>query len=115
MMNCASDPVLDRLIEGRTRVARGWCIGKLSIATPSGRSYCARGAITTTGDWDGHDAVAREAETILARHLPRPRFFHCGAWVADFNNNGTQAEVVALFDRAIAAREQEVAREAVQS
>jgi len=97
--------VLQRLIEGRARVQAGWCKDKTRIDGAAGPRYCARGAVMVDGTWDGHDDIAKEAEAVLASVLPIPRKKYGAEWVAHFNNNGNQAVVIALFDRAIAKAE----------
>lgn len=101
------NPVLQRLIEGRARIQAGWCKDRLRIDSAKGTRYCARGAVMVDGTWDGHDDIAKEAEAVLASVLPRPRVKYGAEWVAHFNNNVKQADVIALFDRAIAKAESE--------
>lgn len=111
-----SDEVLARLIAGRDRIADPvrWTRGALMRdATDDGpAAMCARGAI-----FCGFSATAREiyaaADDALFRRLPMrfqtmrdARF----AGVPSFNNDPstTHADVLALFDRAIAARKAEM-------
>ncbi len=114
-----SDPVLQQLIEGRARVASGWCKGVLYDF--DGR-FCARGAVIVHNIIEkkqysyGHNDVGWRAEQALYAALPSewngdhdgP---HCSRdRIAYFNNatTTTQADVLALFDRAIAARNTEL-------
>ncbi len=104
-----TDEILKRLLAGRAMLTGGWCRNVLR----SGGSVCARGAITlaTAVCWDHSDAVARAADDCLARFVPARRIdrrYPCP--VVDFNNHPdtTHADVLALFDRAIAARKAEL-------
>jgi hypothetical protein len=109
-----TDPVLERLRLGRDRIANGWCKG---IVFRDG-SYCARGAVfpDAANDPALTDQVAVACEAALLAAVP-PSYVPHSVWVemvayrhVGFNNHPdtTQADVVALFDRAIAKRESEL-------
>lgn len=93
------DPVLQRLIEGRARLVKGWCQNSLRTEN----KVCARGAIhpdpyVSFRGWYSADKTARDADKWLARFVPRG--------VVIFNNDPktSKKDVIALFDLAIAAR-----------
>lgn len=97
---------LDMLREGRDRVARGWAQGAYArdrdgrsvyAWTPEACAWCALGALRVSGDFGADYDAARAA---LEKFTP-------ALAVAPFNDatTTTQADVLALFDRAIAAAE----------
>jgi len=116
----SNEVLLETLRKGRERIARGRCkwrfaidITEKSVDPDSERAvrWCARGAV-------GSDFIRRglntEAEAALVLALPaewvaqawRARTYKTpldGSLVADYNNTHTQADVLALFDRAIAS------------
>jgi hypothetical protein len=105
------DDVLDLLRRARERVANGWC--QYRVWSHDMQEYCAWGSLEIE-----EIPAARKAEAMirLSMELPtenrrRPNFY-AGQDVIIFNNASgrTQAEIVALFDAAIAAREAEGAR-----
>lgn len=101
------DPVLQRLIEGLNRIRKNWCIGRTRRFTNDGIAYCALGAMLPDGTWFTKDDVFHDAYVVLGGHLPaQPALLPDD--IAYFNNNSSQAEVIALFDRAIAARKSEL-------
>ncbi len=104
--------VLRTLIKGRERIAKGWCVsnfGQTAVGIPcdpNGKEavrWCARGAVGSSFI-DGK--INEAAEEALARALPVEYLTFgrqpTGNDVAAFNNRSSQAEVLALFDRAIA-------------
>ncbi len=104
-----SDPILRRLIDGRERIVRGWCVNRTCRTDADGKiSYCARGAVMTNGTWGGYDATAQKAEAALAAQLSAWADRDPGESVAIFNNQSSSSDVLALFDRAISARRAEL-------
>lgn len=102
------DKVLLMLQIGRDRIKSPelWCKNKLFL----GDARCAVGAIygsSASGTFDGtFDLdVIREGYAVLRSMLP------AGVEVPEFNNlpSTTQADILALFDCAIAARKAEIA------
>lgn len=98
------DDVLRALIEGRARINAGWCKKAIHRATPDGPQFCALGAVycTDTGDMVRGDRGDRPAAVYLLRALDQK----WGDDIVHFNNHPatTHADVLSLFDRAIAAR-----------
>jgi hypothetical protein len=102
--------VLEILRNGRERIARGWCMwargndasghyvnGWNSRAV----AWCALGALDGA---IGHFCDETAAEKALAEALP-PEWnptANTGARIVTFNNSHTQADVLAVFDKAIA-------------
>ncbi len=105
-----TDEVLQRLLRGREKVARGWCQWALVDAD---HSVCARGALfhaTRTSQWHGNaDDGARRTDAFLAGFVPA-RFKGLNEAVVAFNNDSrtTHVDILALFDRAISARRGEL-------
>lgn len=95
--------VLQRLREGRERVKRGWCqfVGHL-VRGGLLEEFCALGALIYDGSEAAIDELARRAMAVLRAHLP-PQFED----VQSFNDHifTERSDVVALYDRAIAAME----------
>lgn len=97
------------LIVARSHIARGWCIGSRAKAAngsnvrgndPSAVRWCALGAIDAAANV--RNCAYMEIVDLLAAHVPPDK--RGGAYaVAEFNNSHNQAEVLALFDKAIAA------------
>lgn len=97
---------------GRARIAQGWCVGNFAQtrgggmchpSDPEAVHWCARGAVGS--DWN--TGINEDAEAALYAALPAE--YQGSTWggsgnsVANFNNHHrTQADVLALFDRAIA-------------
>jgi hypothetical protein len=88
--------VLEVLIAARAEIAKGWC--KYSYEAPDG-SVCAQGALERVGGF-GTGARAALIDALSPEHL-HPR--HRNISLMLFNDQHTQADVLALFDRAIAA------------
>jgi hypothetical protein len=88
--------VLDVLIAARAKVEKGWC--RFSYVGAGG-AVCAQGALDLVGDYGryGRDALIG---ALPPEHL-HPR--HRNISLMLFNDTHTQADVLALFDRAIAA------------
>ncbi len=101
----------DLLIAGRARIERGWCQGTYARDDDGvqvyaedldypGLSFCALGAI-------GEQISRCEgAALILANHIPKDRRYPLNARsVSWFNDDPstTKEDVLALYDRAIAA------------
>ena len=120
-----ADSILERLISGRATVAHKWSKRWLHNSETGG--HCARGALM--GDylarangvfpdfqWSA-DIVGQQAEAYLAAELPPNwRDQKNSGFVFDnrlpFYNNDpwtTQADIIALYDRAIAARQRDAA------
>lgn len=83
--------VVVKLMAGRERIAKGWCQGAFLLDIPDslgGPRYCTVGAVEN----DNH------AFACLKAALPAPGF------VTGYNDakGRTKAEILALFDRAIA-------------
>lgn len=75
---------------------------------PEARSWCVLGALMATDETVGRDNVHSVVGTLLAAHLPLvPKIIAQPPMckVVEWNNHSdvTQADVVALFDRAIDA------------
>ena len=98
---------LDMLREGRERVARGWTQGtyardrdgrKAYAWAPEACAWCALGAMRVSGHFGAEYDAAR---ALLERFTP------AALAVSSFNDASTttQADVLALYDRAIAAAE----------
>jgi len=116
----SNEVLLETLRKGRERIARGWCKGRFAIDITGGSvdpdseravRWCARGAVGSDFTWRG---LNTEAEAALTRALPQDWVAHAvavcstyslpnGNIVAYYNNSHTQADVLALFDRAIAS------------
>jgi hypothetical protein len=108
--------VLRDLQMGRARIASGFCHrnfaqdvngNRCDPDDPNAARWCARGAVGS----DGHAFLNFAAEKVLAAALPEEdgRYLAYGTngdgnRVALYNNTHTQEEVLALFDRAIAAQ-----------
>lgn len=100
-----NDPVLQILQDARQLLSdpARWC----KDALESNGAVCARGALFNARkgyslSWDGWPSkVHARADRFLAKHIP-PAF---GGSLPFFNNSDstTHADVLALFDRAIAA------------
>lgn len=119
--------VLNDLRQGRARIVQGWCKNtwatdstgwSLEPDDPEAVHWCARGAV---GSYT--DRYNRAAELALYRALPEIPVLSdvykgtCapGDVVAWFNNSRVSSEeVLALFDRAIAAEEQRLIRRPTQ-
>ena len=84
------DEVLERLILGRERVRKGWCQRRLHI---DGR-YCIIGATCAEKDATGTLALCEILRIVPGR----------SAMLYNDHPDTTQADAIALFDRAIAAR-----------
>lgn len=96
------DGTLGLLVKARALItdSRRWAKGEYCI----GDRYCALGALFGTGAFrDQGDAEQSEAAKLLCRALPSP---FAGGFVHRFNDSAVtkHADVLALFDRAIAAR-----------
>lgn len=102
---------LEILRRGRERVAKGWCQkaqardadGFSSNAdSPSAAQWCAIGAIVDEADESG---ARLEAQRALRGALGRSRLTYYA--VVEWNDTPgrTQAEVITLFEKAIAAEE----------
>lgn len=93
----------DLLIAARAKLAQGWCQGSYAVddhgdatlvSGPGACAWCAEGAILAVTSADGpyhtlHRLVEKHADSHLAHWNDHP--------------GRTQAEVLALFDRAIEA------------
>ncbi len=108
-----SDPILRRMIEARECISRAWCQHSLR----RGEAVCARGALLLGVGYWGNDPIASMADRLLAAAIPQDfkpfrRLYGEGNSVVDFNNDARtkQSDVLALFDRAIAARHAEQAK-----
>ena len=93
-----NDPVLDVLVAGRARIEAGWCKRALHQMTKNGPQFCALGAVVIDV---ADQIVGARAAGYLHNALPDGL-----AFLPDFNNAPTtkRRDVLALFDRAIAAR-----------
>jgi hypothetical protein len=89
--------VLDVLIAARAEVEKGWC--KFSFEDDGGR-VCAQGALDRVGAY-GRTPVRDALIDALPPDYVPPKFRNIGLML--FNDTHTQADVLALFDRAIAA------------
>lgn len=102
--------VLEALRAGRERVARGWTQGafarnqkgsSVAEANPSAICFCALGAIYADRRAPyslAFDALSRAVESPKANVPP-----HCVVGYFNDDPATTQADVLALYDRAIAA------------
>jgi hypothetical protein len=88
--------VLDVLIAARAEVEKGWC---RYDHEGDGGNVCAQGALNRVGDYAciGRDALI---DALSPEHV-HPKFRTISVML--FNDTHTQADVLALFDRAIAA------------
>lgn len=105
-----ADAVLRRLTEGRAFLSdpTRWIKGRLfDGAYHEPTAACARGALYCGSL--AHEA-ARGADLCLTRHVPRSFGRVDSRILPDFNNHPdtTHADILALFDRAIAARKAEL-------
>lgn len=64
------------------------------------KGFCAFGAVRHASEYD--DNVCWKVMAYLKRELPRRWVFFRWRSVAQYNDNKTHADVMALFDRAIA-------------
>jgi hypothetical protein len=92
---------LEILKAARDKILRGWCQGRMSEA---GYKYCALGALYAIDCTQGRLGRSPRAEAInlVSKSLPAE-----GKSLSHWNDvaGRTQAEVIDLFDRAIAAEE----------
>lgn len=100
-----TDATLRTLIAGRALLSDGrrWAKGDYCV----GDTFCVVGALGIRTDRRASRTDAqREAIFYLGAHVPKGHFR-----IADFNDNPTttHADVLALFDRAIAARREDIA------
>lgn len=86
------NPVIGTLQRGRDRVQRGWCQGYGRLIEKSGRSYCAIGAIS-------REDAADHGIKLLTRALGVQKIYDITKW--NDQEWRTQADVIALYDRAI--------------
>jgi len=97
------DPVLRVLIEGRRKIENPdqWVKGALMIERAGGRAYCALGAC----DFSEEAGERSGASDYLRAAIPKShRAEVCR--LSSYNNHPdtTHADVLSLFDRAIASR-----------
>lgn len=96
---------LKRLRKGRARIARGWCQDVYSEvrADHKAMSYCMIGALIHGNSLDGEG----DAEILLLPFLPAdtPAPYKDSVSLWNDTSDRTQEEVLAVFDRAIAAFE----------
>ncbi len=87
-----SDPVLDHLVRGRAAISNParWCQGETRNADGQ---RCSWGALRLVNG----DMFECEAEKYLAAAIDGGSFL-------EFNDNHSHAEVLAMWDRAIASR-----------
>lgn len=105
-----NDEVLDVLVKARANIADPSRWMKLGPAHTSGmRGNCIVGH---TGRLCDTSALAQAVALALAAHLPdeRSRRFASAVWVFNDHPATTHADVLALFDRAIAGRVAEQAK-----
>jgi hypothetical protein len=88
---------LEVLIAARAEVEKGWC--KYSLEDPDG-NVCAHGALERVGSYGRSHAREALIDALPPEHV-HPR--HRNISLMLFNDGHTQADVLALFDRAIAA------------
>ena len=88
-----SSPVRDCLIEGRKLVERGWCQG----AFQKGERVCILGSFIDDVE------MSRQALRAIASAIGRPGADACAVVRWNDHKGRTQEEVLAAFDRAIAA------------
>jgi hypothetical protein len=79
----------------KERIAKGWCQGNFIVEG----SYCILGALGWFGTGGRHD----EAIRILAGLIGKSAEPKSGLWLWNDDPDRTQAEVVALLDRALGA------------
>lgn len=120
--------VLEDLIEARRLVEKGWVRFSLKQKKkvlrflPVGNQYCAMGALfeateAQTGwhfdEYEPKTLRMQKAETALRKAVPTNSYgYHAG--IEYYNDHHTQADVLALFDRAIALEIEGMAVEAAQ-
>ncbi len=95
-----TDELLNTLLKGRARIVGGWCKGAYNAG---GDAYCMHGAVA------GDERLYERARDFLAEHLPSSVERFCLPCMR-FNDapDTTKEDVVAVFDRAIAARRKEL-------
>lgn len=91
--------VRDALSAARSLVVAGWCQGKAMKLTMEGPRYCAIGALSAATRCGYDRDLMDDCKAVLEASMPT-RFT-----LVQFNDapGRTQAEVVALFDRALEA------------
>lgn len=103
-------PVKELLIRARGRIEKGWCQGAyaknadgdgVGATDPDATSFCIRGAILAVGPLDY--SVRSPAYGLLENVVDRISQSPCDS-LAGYNDapERTQAEVLAVFDAAIA-------------
>ena len=94
------EQVIDALVRARGLVERGWCQGRYEAdGQGETRAYCAVGAWLATGEQD-------VSLTLLVRALRDAGHGHLIEW--NDAPERTQADVLALYDAAIALARAEV-------
>jgi hypothetical protein len=99
-----TDEMLLALIEGRKRIETNWYSAHVDRRIGT-NPQCATNTLYLM---DGFSDTARfEAMHALGRALPAPGANYCAVWL--FNDKeATHADILALYDRAIAARRGEL-------
>lgn len=105
---------LQILTEARAKLAQGWCTFVFA-KTKTGHwvdprsdeaiAFCAMGALSAASESRPYTCATQPAEIALEECLPEIfeyKGFGPGDRVAQFNNMTSQADVLNLFDRAIA-------------
>lgn len=111
-----TDPVMRLLVEGRAKIAKGWCQIDPWQDAQGGRQgelirYCSWGALRAVqAEWRGlavwqinrRDSLERAAGHYLNSAV-------CGSFIAYNDESGrTRAQVLRMWDRAIALRQRDL-------
>lgn len=121
--------IIDNLEMGRARVEIGWCRNNLSLTQGTMKQYCATGALSKNGNWEGlnHSKIAQQARSYLHKALPEETQIKRDYMsdysysqgeveqdnIAHWNNKPerTQADILALYDKAICMAKCDARRE----
>jgi hypothetical protein len=102
-----TDAVLQRLIAGRAKIAKGWTKGRLRVND----AYSARGAVLN--DEGVMDDTGEQAVAALTASLPGGwGVIGCGTPTIDMFNDEyftSQGTILLLYDRAIGSRQKAAA------
>lgn len=94
--------VSQALQEGRARIAAGWCQGEMHVETTDGQDqYCAYGALWWPA-WEYGDMVVGRTVQALFQALPAA-WGSLGLFAYNDDPATTQADILALYDRALTA------------
>lgn len=100
-MKAPVDPVLEKLTAARAEIVVGWCQCKFNNGEGG---HCIEGALTAAGVLSRsavHDALIA---AIPAAYVEKPELRNINLMLFNDHPDTQKADVLALFDRAIAAR-----------